>query len=121
MNLKIALLALAAFGPSATAASLTASPYTVPAETAPTIASTILNQLGNPGLSGYDYLVIASPGLAVPDPESSSNIPTTAIVISAAITFWFFTLLGWQRWAIRPNHRVFSRRRKRTMRKMSHI
>jgi hypothetical protein len=121
LTLKIAVLALAAFGPSATAASITASHYTIPTEPAPTIASTILNQLADPALSAYDYIVIATPGVVASVPDGPSRIPTAAIVASAAITIWFSTLLAWRRWAIRPNHRVFSHRRKRILRKMSHI
>ncbi len=121
MNLKIALLALVAFGPGATAASITASPYTVLTEPAPTIASTILSQLGDPGLSGYDYLVIATPGLAISTPDTSSNIPATALALLTAIAISFCAILAWQSWAIRPGHRDFSRRGKRILRKMSHI
>jgi hypothetical protein len=121
LNLKIALLALVAFGPGATAASITATPYTVLTEPAPTIASTILSALGDPGLSGYDYLVVATPGLAISTPDTSSQIPAAALGLSVAIAISFCTILGWQRLAIRPGHRVFSHRRKRILRKMSHI
>jgi hypothetical protein len=121
VNFKIALLALAAFGPSATAASTTASPYTVLTEPAPTVTSTILNQLGDPGFSAYDYIVPATPVVVASVPDGSSKIPTAAVAATVAITIWFSTLLAWQRWAIRPSHRVFSHRRKRILREMSHI
>jgi hypothetical protein len=122
VNLKIALLALVAFGPGATAASITASPSPAPSKPALTEpAQILLSQLADPAFSAYDYLVIATPGVVISRPDAPSEIPTAAIILSAAITIWFFTIFGWRRWAVQPSHRVFSRRRKRILRKMSHI
>jgi hypothetical protein len=123
VNLKIALLALVALVPGATAASITASPS--PALTKPALttepAQTILSQFADPGFSAYDYLVIATPGVVISNPDAPSKIPAAAFFLSTTITLSFCAILLWQRWAVQPSHRVFSRRRKRILRKMSHI
>jgi hypothetical protein len=129
VNFAIVLLALAALGASATAAQITASPSLAPTEAAPApadpasaIASTLFSQLADPGLSAYDYLVIATPGTAVSAPaHSQARIPSVALAASTAIAVSFFIILVWQRRAVRPGHRVFSRRGKRLLRKMAHI
>ncbi len=121
MNFQIALLALVAVSPGATAAQIAASPSIALRDPARTIGTTILDQLAGPGVSAYDYLVIATPGPVISRPDTPAKIPAVALVGPAAIAISFFIIVAWQRWAIRPNHRVFSRRRKRTLRRMAHI
>jgi hypothetical protein len=122
VNLKIALLALVAFGPGATAAPITASPSPAPSKPVLTEpALSIFSQLADPGFSAYDYLVIATPGVVISTREVPSEIPDAAIALSSAMAISFCAIILWQRWAVQPSHRDFSRRRKRILRKMSHI